>query len=94
MKAGLLAAAAYVFCEEGNECLLTSSSSSSDSEDDYLPPAPPRDLPKSREFFSRIDMMDGDEFHTHFRMGFGEWTSCITQTPLHTIWAGVATPTQ
>ena len=70
--AAALAAATLLFGDEEYDS-TTSNDSSDEGDEDLvqLPRAKPRDLPKSRGFFQRVNKMDNVEFHSHFRMGFG-----------------------
>lgn len=52
--------------------VMTAVAEDSSSDDDVgTPPATPRKLPKSREFFDNIQRMDDQEFRSHFRLGRG-----------------------
>ena len=50
--------------------LLEDSSSSSSSSDEER--APPRKLPKCRQYFELVEEMDEQKLHSHFRLGKGE----------------------
>ena len=57
------------------QLLDTDDSSSSDSDDEVAlmrPAVIPRDLPKSRHYFTLIDEMDEEEFRSHFRLSWGQ----------------------
>lgn len=56
---------------EEQACLTDSTDSGSEWQ---MPPAPPRNLPKNREYFNIVESMDVDEFSSHFRMKQGDKT--------------------
>lgn len=56
---------------------LENDSSSSSSDEEIMCSAqkqPPRLLPKTRSYFSQIEVMDEQEFRSHFRLGFCKYS--------------------
>lgn len=68
LAAALPAAMAVLEDDEEDLCYSTDSDS-----EWYALPVPPRELPKSREYFTTIGRMDREEFLSHFRMTQGNF---------------------
>ena len=51
--------------------IVDDSSSSEEDERSASSAAPKRKLPKSRQYFAQVDLMDDEEFFTHFRLSRG-----------------------
>ena len=76
--------AAMLDDEEADVGLLTDST---DSDEWTVPPSIPRDLPKSRLYFSTIEAMDHEEFRSHFRLGRGNVLMIVTVNYAWMIWS-------
>ena len=51
--------------------IVNDSSSSEDDDNGSAGTVPKRKLPKSRQYFAQVDLMDDNEFFTHFRLSRG-----------------------